>query len=289
MNLLSRPGYSARGLLPAAPLCALFMACYLLPLLVLALASLARNTALDGIGWSQYVRFAGDPFNWTILGTTLWLGLQVTVVTALIAFPLALSYRNAGPRLRALILFMVLLPMLTSTVIRTFAWLVLLGKEGIVNSVLMALHIVDEPARLLYTRGALIVALSQICLPLMALPLINSLLRIDDNLVRASEGLGASRWRMLATLYFPLSMPGLVAGSLMTFSMATTAFVTQTLVGGGRQLFMPAYIYQQSTGLQNFNFAAAVSIIFMLTVVALVAVASRLAARRFRRIYGVVR
>lgn len=289
MTASSTSRSQAAQLLPAMPLAALFMLGYAVPLGVLAVASFAQTTSLDGIGWAQYARFFGDAFNWSILGGTLWLGLQVTLLTALIAYPLALSYRQCGPRMRAFMLFMILLPMLTSTVIRTFAWLVLLGKEGIVNSVLVALHVVDEPARLLYTRGALVIALSQICLPLMAMPLINSLLRIDDNLLRASEGLGASSWRMLGTLLVPLSMPGLVAGSLMTFSMATTAFVTQTLVGGGRQLFMPAYIYQQATGLQNFNFAAAVSIIFMLTVVGLVAFAGRLANRKLGRIYGAIR
>jgi putative spermidine/putrescine transport system permease protein len=214
-----------------------------------------------------------------VLADTLVLSAQVTVVTALAAVPLAIAYRTAGPRLRTALLLAVLLPMLTSTVVRTFAWLVILGREGIVNGMLVGWGLLDEPARLLYTRGALVLALAQIMLPLQALPLMNAMLRVDDQMLQASEALGASRWRTCWRVLLPLAMPGLVAGALLSFTGASTAFVTQTLVGGGRQLFMPQYIHQQAIGLNNYGFAAAVAVVFVVAMLLAVVAASRAPVR----------
>jgi len=231
---------------------------------------------------ANYAGFLTDWFHLSILLDTLLLGLQVTLVTLFIAYPLGLVFMRAGPRLRAFILLLVLLPLLTNTVVRTFAWMAILGRDGVINAALLAFGITDEPQRMLYTRPWLVVALAQIFLPLMALPLNNSLDRIDENLVKASEGLGASAFFTFRKVLLPLSAPGAIAGGLLVFAGACTAFITQTLVGGGRQIFMPLLIYQQAIGVQRWTFAAALSVVFAVTVMLIVYAVNRVARTRMR-------
>ncbi len=153
-----------------------------------------------------------------------------------------------------MLILVVLLPLLTSVVVRTFAWIVILGRQGIVNSALVSLGLIDTPLRLLYTEGGVIVALAQVQMPLMVLPLITALSRIDPNMDDASAALGAGAWRGFWRITVPLSLPGIIAGCMLTYAAAITAFITQSLVGGGQMLFMPMYIYQQATALQNWPF-----------------------------------
>lgn len=267
---------------PALPLAVFFTGAYVLPVCILVMVSFL--TALRGGSWTleHYATFLGDWYHLSILADTLLLGLQVTAVTLLIAYPLGLAYLRAGPRLRTLMLFLILLPLLTNTVVRTFAWMAILGREGVINAWMLALGLVGEPQRLLYTRFWLVIALAQIYLPLMALPLNNSLVKIDANLMKASEGLGASKFFTFRTVILPLSLPGAVAGSLLVFAGATTAFITQTLVGGGRQLFMPLHIYQQAIGVQKWTFAAAISVMFAITVMLIVYAVNRTSRSRMR-------
>lgn len=267
---------------PALPLAVFFTGAYVLPVCILVMVSFL--TALRGGSWTieHYATFLGDWYHLSILADTLVLGLQVTAVTLVIAYPLGLAYLRAGPRLRTLMLFLILLPLLTNTVVRTFAWMAILGREGMINATLIALGIVGDPQRLLYTRVWLVIALAQIYLPLMALPLNNSLVKIDANLLKASEGLGASKSFTFRTVILPLSLPGAIAGSLLVFAGSTTAFITQTLVGGGRQLFMPLHIYQQAIGVQKWTFAAAISVMFAITVMLIVYAVNRTSRSRMR-------
>ncbi len=259
-----------RELAPAVPLAAFFLLFFAAPLALLAGISFFEDAELQRVGLAQYAKFFGDAFNWGVLGETLLLGLEVTVVCIVLAYPLGLYYLEASERMRTLLIFVIILPLLTSAVVRTFAWIVILGREGIVNGLLLDLGLTDAPLKLLYTTGGVVVALAQIQLPLMALPVINSLLRIDPSLIQASRGLGAGRWRTFWRVLLPLTAPGLIAGALLVFAASVTAFITQSLVGGGRLIYMPLFIYQQAVGLQNWPFAATISVIFMVAVMLIV-------------------
>jgi putative spermidine/putrescine transport system permease protein len=162
------------------------------------------------------------------------------------------------------------LPLLTSVVVRTFAWIVILGRQGIVNATLLSLGLIDAPLRLLYTDVGVVTALAQVQMPLMVLPLTAALARLDPNLADASAALGAGAWRTFFRVTLPLCLPGIIAGCMLTYAAAITAFITQSLIGGGQMLFMPMYIYQQASTLQNWPFAAAISIIFLVAVLAVV-------------------
>ncbi len=271
-------------MLGAAPLTAVFAVFYFLPLFLLLFVSAHPAGLAGGVSLQSYADIFTDSFSLAVLADTLWLAFQATFFAGLLAIPLATYYRSAGRTARSVLIILILMPLLTSTVVRTFAWIVILGRDGVINSALVASGLIASPLPLLYSRGGLVLALAQITLPLMVLPIINSMLRIDDRLLHASQALGASRWRTFAQVILPLSVPGILAGSLLSFAYAATAFVTHTLVGGGRQIYMPLLIYQQSIGLQKWDFAAALSIIFMIAIIAIMAIVDRLVRSRMRGI-----
>jgi putative spermidine/putrescine transport system permease protein len=159
-------------------------------------------------------------------------------------------------------------------VVRTFAWIVILGRQGVLNQAALALHLTDEPLRLLYTEPGVVMVLAQVQMPLMVLPILTVLSKIDPNLADASRVLGAGEWRTLWRVTVPLSLPGVIAGCILTYSACVTAFVTQTLIGGARLIYMPLHIYQQAIGANNWPFASAISVIFMVAVLAAVALLS---------------
>ena len=256
----------------ALPLGVFFIAFVLMPFVLLAFVSLYQDNSMQDMGLAQYVKFFSDNFNLLVLGDTLWLGIKVTVLTIVIGYPLAYAYVNAPARLQGILMLFILLPLLTSSVVRTFAWVVILGRQGIINTFLLDVGLISEPMKLLYTPGAVTVALAQIELPLMVLPLITALMNVDPNLRQASLALGAGHWRTFIQVTVPLSVPGLLAGSLLVFASSVSAFVTQTLVGGGQQMFMPFYMYQQAIQANEYPFAAAIAMVLLVCVLAIVMV-----------------
>lgn len=265
----------------ALPLTLFFVAFVLLPLVMLGYISLHEDATLKEQGTGQYVKFFGDAFNVGVLVQTLWLALRTTLVALLIGYPLAYLYTLAPRRAQRVLILLIVLPLLTSAVVRTFAWVVILGRQGIVNEALLALGWIETPARLLYTPWAVVIALAQIELPLMVLPLITALSNIDPHLREASEALGARRWRTFFLVTLPLSVPGLLAGCLLVFAASASAFVTQTLVGGGQHMFMPFYIYQQAIQSNNYPFAATIAVVLLVSVLVIVT-AINLLGRRSR-------
>jgi putative spermidine/putrescine transport system permease protein len=253
-----------------APLGTFFVLFFAAPLLVLFLVSLSDGLALNTFGIAHYAKFLGDAFSLSILVDTLVLGAKATAVCLLFGLPLAWVCVPASPRLRSLLLFLVILPILTSVVVRTFAWIVILGQQGILNKAFLSLGLIERPLRLLFSEVGVVTVLAQVQMPLMVLPLITTLQRIDPNLADASRALGAGHWRTFRRVILPLWLPGVVAGCILVFAACTTAFVTQTLIGGARLVYMPLYIYQQASGANNWPFAAAMSVLLMISVLLVV-------------------
>ena len=250
----------------AAPLAGFMVLFFLAPLAMLALVSGYADSGMTQWGSLQAWAKMLDAFGLGVLADTLWLGLQVTALTLVLGYALAWTWLSLPPKLQPVVIFIVMLPLLTSVVVRTFAWIVILGRQGIVNATLLSFGWIEDPIKLLYTRTGLVVALANVQLPLMVLPLITALQRIDPNLADASASLGASAWRTFRRVTVPLSLPGVVAGCLLTFAAAITAFISQSLIGGGQMLFMPMYLYQQASSLSNYPFAAAIGLTFLVAV-----------------------
>jgi len=260
----------SRDWLLVVPLALFFVVFVGAPLALVAFISLHNDTAMTHFGVRQYLLFFGDGYNRGILWETLGLGVATTVVTAVLGYPVAWLYGVATARWRRVLMLLILLPLLTSSVVRTFAWVVILGNQGLINQVLLGLGWVSAPLRLLYTPQAVILSLAQIELPLMVLPLITALSAIDTRLPEASHALGASRWRTWWKIVLPLSVPGLLSGTLLVFTGAVSAFVVQTLVGGGQLMYMPFYIYEQAIQTQDYPFASALAVILLLCVLVVV-------------------
>ncbi len=248
------------------------------PLLLIVFVSLHDDPGMATPGVQAYVKFATDSYNRGVLTDTVLLGAETVLLTVVFGYPIAGVY-VARPRWRRILMFLVILPLLTSTVVRSFAWVVILGSQGLVNRTLIGAGIVDTPLRLLYTPAAVVVALAQIELPLMVLPLISALSGIDTRLTETSLALGAGPWRTWRRVVLPLSLPGLLTGTLLVFTGAVSALITQTLVGGGRLMYMPFYIYEQAIQAQDFPFAAALAIVLLVSIVVIVAVLNALGRR----------
>lgn len=272
-----------RGGLPLAlPLAALFAVAFVAPLCVLIAMSLSSDANFASFTAQNYVKFFTDRFNYSILIDTLLLGVKATALCLLFGFPIAWIASRSSPRFQSILMFIVVLPIMTSVVVRTFAWIVILGRQGLLNQIITGLGLSQEPLRLLYSEAGVVLVLAQVQMPLMVLPILTVISRIDPNLSDASRALGSSEWRTLFKVTLPLSMPGIIAGCILTYAACVTAFVTQTLIGGARLVYMPLHIYQQAVGANNWSFAAAISVIFMVAVLVVVALLNVLAARTQR-------
>lgn len=251
------------------PLAALFIAFFVAPLCILVLLSLHGEAAMRTWTLANYVKFFTDSFNYSILWETLLLGLKATLLCLVFGYPIAWVCARAGARMQSVIVFLVIMPILTSVVVRTFAWIVILGRQGIINQIWLGLG-ASEPLKLLYTEVGVVIVLAQVQMPLMVLPILTVMSKIDQNLSDASRVLGAGEWKTLWRVTIPLSLPGVIAGCILTYTACITAFVTQTLIGGARLIYMPLHIYQQAVGANNWPFAAAISVVFMLAVLVIV-------------------
>jgi putative spermidine/putrescine transport system permease protein len=258
------------GMLLALPLALAQIAFFLAPLLILAATSFATDERLRAASLDAWTDFATDSFNLMALVNTVKLGAYTVCATALLAFPLALVHQIAGPRLRRVILIATILPMLTSVVVRSFAWIAILGREGMVSQAMLALGVTSVPTALLQTEPGLVIALTQIEMPLMLLPLLSTLGRLDPALLDASAGLGASLARTLRKVVLPAALPGLVAGASLVFASSSTAFISQSIIGGGRLVYLPALLWQQAMIIFNWPLAAVISLTMMAAVLAVV-------------------
>jgi putative spermidine/putrescine transport system permease protein len=261
------------------PLAALFVAFFVAPLVVLIALSLHGEAAMRTWTLANYVKFFSDAYNYSILWETLLLGVKATLVCLAFGYPIAWICTRSGARMQSVIVFLVILPILTSVVVRTFGWIVILGRQGVINQVLLGLGLIHEPISLLYTETGVVMVLAQVQMPLMVLPILTVMSKIDPNLSDASRVLGAGEWRTLWRVTIPLSLPGVIAGCVLTYTACITAFVTQSLIGGARLIYMPLHIYQQAVGANNWPFAAAISTVFMIAVLIIVGILGALGRR----------
>ncbi len=253
-----------RRLLAVAPMVAISVVFFLVPLLLLVLVSFQDGLALGTFQLDAYESLLGNAFNAKVLMDTVLLGLKVVGLTTLLGIPIGIWYLKSGPRVRTLLIFLTLFPMLTANIVRTFAWIVILGKEGLINATIVALG--GSPQKLLFTEFGLTLALVQIELPLLVLPLIAVLSRVDLRAIEAAATLGAGPWRILLTVILPLSIPGILAGWILVFASSTTSFVTQAVIGGARLIYLPQFLYKEVGTLFNWPFAAAVAVVMLLTI-----------------------
>jgi putative spermidine/putrescine transport system permease protein len=242
----------------------------------------AGKGILDTEGLGNYGTFLGDPFFRDVLWRTLGLGVMTTVGCLVLGFPLAFALSQLRGIRRSLLYFVLLMPLLTSAVVRTFGWMILLSNNGFINRTLMDLGLTDDPIKMMYSMTGIVIALVEVLLPFMVLALDAALLNIDPHLYEAAQNLGARKTRIFLQVTMPLALPGVISGSVLVFTLAVSAFVTPSLIGGPRIKLMATLIYQQSMGLLNWPFGAAIAFVMLFTILALFMLTFRLTSAQQR-------
>ena len=270
-----------------APAGLFFAVFFLLPFAVMALFSLLSGNPMQrsaSFTLRNYARIADDSLYVEALLSTLKIGAVTTLASLLLGYPIAHWLARIRSRLgHALLLMAVIAPMLTGIVVRTFAWMTILSDKGVINSTLTGLGLISAPLPLMYNEFGTVVALVHIYVPFMVLTLAGVIAQIDERLEEAALSLGASPLRAFLEVTLPLSLPGILAGSILVFALAISAYVTPYLMGGQQVLTLPMLIYQQVAATFNTAFAGALGVLLLAVSILLVVAYNRVLGRLARR------
>ncbi len=219
---------------------------------------------LRGIGAGMVATF--NAFVWfRILLISIWYALLTTIICMVIGYPVAYFIGRSPEKMRVILLTLVMIPFWTSFLVRTYAWITILSKEGLVNSLLVAAQIIPEPITILYTPFASVLGLVYNYLPFMILPIYTSVERLDNAMVEAAYDLGAGPVRAFSQVIIPLTKPGIVAGILLVFVPSIAMFAITNLMGGGNPPTIGEVIYKQFTSGRNQPFGAALGTLLLVT------------------------
>ncbi|MGV2861825.1 ABC transporter permease subunit [Achromobacter sp. ESBL13] len=258
-----------RHFLMAAPLVVLLLVLLIYPVGQLLLLSVVDD---KGFSLAQYHRLFESSVYVNVLLITLKISLWTTFFSVLAGYPVAYLISSLSAKRKTSLLFWVLLSFWTSFLVRTFAWVVLLGRNGVVNQLLQALGILDAPANLLYNFGSVLVGMVHALMPLAVLTMLSVMENIDRNLPRAASTLGARPGTAFWKIYFPLSMPGVAAAAIMVFVTAIGFFITPALLGGRKETMITQIIIDQVQQTMNWEFAGAVSVLLLVVVLVVFAI-----------------
>ncbi|WJF89168.1 ABC transporter permease [Paraburkholderia bonniea] len=259
----------------AAPL-AFFAAFFVAPLAVVLLASLSSANGA-GLTLANYLHVLADQYHWDVIIVTFRLACLSTLVCLVLGYPLAwyLVRVVRWRTWRRVCVILLVVPMLTSNIVRSFGWMILLGRNGLVNQTLLASGAIDKPMRFLGTELGILIGMVYVLLPFVVLAVGNALAQVDPAVEQASADLGASPAQTFRHVTLPLTLPGVVAGSIMVFTLAVSAYVTPALLSGGRVTVLSMLIFQQYSATFDFNYGGALSIVLLVFTLAMVALAGR--------------
>ena len=258
------------GLLPLLFLGLLF----LLPVVRLLLLSIETGTPV------HYQKAITGELYVTVFLETFRIAAVVTLISLLLAYPVAYVMSTASPRWVIVGLVFLMLPFWTSILVRTYAWMILLGRNGVINQALLATGLADKPVALIYNTTGVIIGMVHVLLPYMVFPIYSAMLRVDRDLMRAAEGLGASGWSVFWRIFLPLTLPGVVAGTALVFILSLGFYITPALLGGGKVIMIAVLIEQQVRQFLEWGFASALSVLLLVSAVLVYVVLSRLGRGR---------
>ena len=248
-------------------------------LILPVLATIATTFMTPAGPFATYTSFFGSGFRRTVLWRTIQISAITTIISLVIGFITAFVVSRAPGWLKSILIIAAVFPLLTGVVVRSFAWLIILGKNGILNSTLLSLGLISEPATMLYTQGAVIVAMVYLFVPLMILTLAGVLESIPDDLIQASASLGARPVATFMQVIFPLAVPGLIVGAVLVFTGSFTAYATPQLLGGEAQKVMGTLMYQQAMDTYDWVSASTIAAIMVVITIAVVLLMTRIARR----------
>ncbi|OFT01306.1 ABC transporter permease [Granulicatella sp. HMSC31F03] len=210
-----------------------------------------------------YIDFFKDSYFMAVLGRTLSISLIVTIFCAVLGLPAAYVISGVSKKWRGILIALTLFPLLTNSVIRSFAWITILGKNGVINNLLMMFGVINEPLSLLYTDFSIIIGSVYLFLPTMIMTLVGVLENIDDDLLEAAATLGLSPLKGFFKIILPLSLPGMIVGSILVFTGTLTAYTTPQLLGGNKKMMLATLLYQRATTLGDWTSASVIALVMI--------------------------
>jgi len=264
------------ALLLLLPSLLLLAALFLIPIAWFILGSMQEfATWSELLEEAEAVLFSGGVGR--SLVNTGWIGTVVTLLALVIGYPMSYVLSRARGLAFTAILLCIVLPYFTSTIVRTYAWMVLLGRNGLINQILLGLGIVEEPLQLLYNQLGVVIGMTYVLLPYMVLTLYAAMKAVDHRLLQAAEGMGATPAQVFRRVFMPLTLHGVVAGVLITFILAIGFFVTPALMGGPSDVMIAMLIEREVEMTQNWPAAAMMTVVLLAVTLTLYAVYSRFA------------
>ena len=210
-----------------------------------------------------YIDFFKDSYFMAVLGRTLSISLIVTIFCAVLGLPAAYVISGVSKKWRGILIALTLFPLLTNSVIRSFAWITILGKNGVINNLLMMFGVINEPMSLLYTDFSIIIGSVYLFLPTMIMTLVGILENIDDDLLEAAATLGLSPLKGFFKIILPLSLPGMIVGSILVFTGTLTAYTTPQLLGGNKKMMLATLLYQRATTIGDWTSASVIALVMI--------------------------
>ncbi len=262
-----------------APGLIILLLCLALPLV----SVLAPTFTAGEYPFSAYVQFFQDEYYRKILFRTLKIAVITTGICMAGGIPTAYFISRCNKKWRGLLLAASIFPMMTNSVIRSFAWINILGSNGIINRLLMALNVADKPMKLLYTDFAIIIGSVYLFLPLMIVTVTGVMENIDDDMMEAAQSLGAGRLEAFMKVIFPMSLPGIIVGGILVFTGTLTAYTTPQLLGGNSNMVLATLIYQRAMSVGDWNGASAVALIMIIITLVVIRGFNALASRLDKR------
>ncbi|WP_160120980.1 ABC transporter permease [Rhodovarius lipocyclicus] len=266
------------GRLPAwlllAPALLLLLGMFLVPIGWFLVASLQELGSLAEILEEADAVLLSGAVGGALINT-LWISAVVTALVLVIGYPVSYAMSRASGLAFTLLLLCIVLPYFTSTIVRTYAWMVLLGRNGLINQLLLGLGLVSEPVQLLYNRTGVIIGMTYVLLPYMVLTLYAAMKAVDMRLLQAAESMGATPLQVFARVFMPLTLHGVVAGVLITFILALGFFVTPALMGGPGDMMIAMLIEREVELTQNWPGAALMTIVLLVVTLILYGLYSR--------------
>jgi putative spermidine/putrescine transport system permease protein len=274
----------AKWVLLSLPMVVTLAVVFAIPIACLIYLSFFASTGPAAVGdeptLENYRHFLTDPFYFRILFNTLWLGVVVVACSLVIGYPTSYFLARTRSRWRGFLLFLVVAPLLVSAVVRNIGWFPILSDSGLVNGLLLKSGLISRPLALINNTTGVVIGLVHALLPFMILTLATVIQRIEPDLEEAAASLGAGPWRTFVHVMLPLSLPGVIGGSLLVFTMAIAAYTTPVIMGGGRILVMSTFIGQQFRTVLDYAQGATSAAVLMVLAGLLSLLALRFGAQR---------
>ncbi|GLB46460.1 spermidine/putrescine ABC transporter permease [Philodulcilactobacillus myokoensis] len=213
---------------------------------------------------SLYLNFLKDTYNQRIILRTLWISLLTTIIVLIIGVPLSLWIARMHHRIKKILILVILFPMLTNQIVLNFAWIILLGKNGIINHVLLSIHLISRPLSLLYNNTSIVIGSVYLFIPIMVVSLLGSLSHLNIEVEEAATVLGAHPSTTFFKIILPQISTDILTGVIWVFSWTMTSYTTPQLLGGNDDLVMSTLIYQQAMTVQNWTLASVISIVLII-------------------------